>query len=80
MDPAHILNWNVRGLNSVARQDAVRVMADASKIDVVCLQETKLSNVSRSLILSMLGSDFDNNFICLPSEGASGGILIAWRI
>ena len=74
MDPAHILNWNVRGLNSVARQDAVRVMVDASKIDVVCLQETKLSNVSRSLILSMLGSDFDNNFICLPSEGASGGI------
>jgi hypothetical protein len=67
MDPAHILNWNVRGLNSVARQDAVRVMVDASKIDVVCLQETKLSNVSRSLILSMLGSDFDNNFICLPS-------------
>ena len=80
MDHAHILNWNVRGLNSVARQDAVSEMVDALKIDVVCLQETKLSNVSRSLILSMLGSDFDNNFICLPSEGASGGILIAWRI
>jgi mannosylglycoprotein endo-beta-mannosidase len=27
----------------------------------------------------MLGSDFDNNYIFLPSVGASGGILIAWR-
>jgi exonuclease III len=79
MDPAHILNWNVRGLNSMARQDAVRVLVEASKIDVVCLQETKLSNISRRLILSMLGSEFDNNFIYLPSVGASGGILVAWR-
>ena len=79
MDPARILNWNVRGLNSSARQDAVRVLVEASKIDVVCLQETKLCNVSRGLILSMLGSDFDNNFSFLPSVGASGGILIAWR-
>jgi hypothetical protein len=27
----------------------------------------------------MLGSEFDNNFICLPSIGASGGVLISWR-
>ena len=53
---------------------------DASKIDVVCLQETKMSTVSRRLVLSMLGSEFDNNFIYLPSDGASGGILVAWRI
>ena len=78
MDPAHILNWNVRGLNSIARQDAVRVMVDSSKIDVVCLQETKMSTVSRRMVLSMLGSDFDNNFIYLPSDGVSGGILVAW--
>ena len=78
MDPAHILNWNVRGLNSITRQDAVRVMVDSSKIDVVCLQETKMSTVSRRMVLSMLGSDFDNNFIYLPSDGASGGILVAW--
>lgn len=38
-----------------------------------------MSAISRQLILSMLGSDFDNNFICRPSIGASGGILIAWR-
>ena len=38
-----------------------------------------MAEVSRQCILSMLGVEFDNNFIFLPSIGASGGILIAWR-
>ena len=79
MNPSQILIWNVRGLNSVARRDAVRVLVDSAKIDIICLQETKMVAITRQTILSMLGSDFDNNFICLPSVGASGGILIAWR-
>jgi len=78
MDPSHILIWNVRGLNSQVRCDAVRELVDSSRIDVVCLQESKMPIVSRHCILSMLGTDFDNNFIFLPSVGASGGILIAW--
>lgn len=79
MDPTHILVWSVRGLNSTARQDAVRVLVNSAQADVVCLQETKMESIDRHLILSMLGLDFDNNFICLPSVGASGGILIAWK-
>lgn len=55
------------------------MVVDSSKIDVICLQEIKMASVSRQLVLSMLGSDFDNNFVFLPSAGASGGILIAWR-
>jgi hypothetical protein len=27
----------------------------------------------------MLGSEFDNNFVFLPSIGPSGGIFISWR-
>lgn len=75
MDPSHILFWNMRGLNSVSRRDVVTV--DSMKIDMVCLQETKMEKISRRIILSMLGSDFDSNFLFLPSVGASGGILIA---
>jgi exonuclease III len=67
------------GLNSAARQDSVRILVDASKFDVVCLQETKMITIPWQLVLSMLGSEFDNNFICLPSEGASVGILVSWR-
>lgn len=79
MDPSHILVWNVRGLNSSARQDSVRMIVDSAKVDVVCLQETKMPSISRRMVLSMLGSEFDNNFVALPSTGASGGILLAWR-
>lgn len=79
MDPSHILIWNMCGLNSTTRQDSVLVILNSAMIDIVCLQETKMEVVSRRLILSMLGADFDNNFVFLPSVGASGGILMAWR-
>lgn len=34
--------------------------------------------VPRSTILSMLGSEFSES-VFLPSAGASGGILVAWK-
>jgi len=34
--------------------------------------------VPRQTILASLDSDF-NNFVELPADGASGGILIAWQ-
>jgi exonuclease III len=78
MDPNKILVWNVRGLNSSARQDSVRTLVSSSRVDIVCLQETKFAAVSQRTLLAMLGSDF-LNYIELPSIGASGGILVAWR-
>lgn len=78
MDPKKILIWNVRGLNSRSRQDAVRTLIDSARVDVVCLQETKMPSISQRDVLSMLGADF-NQFIVLPSVGASGGILVTWR-
>lgn len=78
MDPSKILFWNVRGLNSSIRQDAVRMLVDSAKIDVVCCQETKMHSISRRDILSMLGVEF-TEFVFLPSIGNSGGILVAWK-
>jgi len=78
MDPAKILIWNVRGLNSTARQDSLRTLVEASRSDIVCIQETKISTSARRVILSALGTDF-SEFAELPSVGASGGILVAWR-
>ena len=66
MDFANILFWNVRGLNATARQDAVRSLVDSSRCDIVCLQETKMDDVSRFLVLQMLGPRF-SNFAVLPS-------------
>jgi exonuclease III len=78
IDPAKILIWNVRGLNSAARQDSVRTIVDASRADIVCIQETKLSVMTNRVLLSALGSDFSEFFV-VPAAGASGGILVAWR-
>jgi exonuclease III len=78
MDPSKILVWNVRGLNSSVRQDSVRELVNSLRVEVVCLQETKMQIISDRFILSMLGTDF-NDFIYLPSVGAAGGILVAWR-
>ena len=78
MNPSKILCWNERGLNSKARQDSMRTLFNTGRIEVVCLQETKMSGISRGCILSMLGSDF-THWVELPAAGASGGILVAWR-
>lgn len=78
MNPSRILCWNVRGLNSRVRQDAIRNLISNSRVDIVCLQETKMSVMSVGVILSSMGSDF-TNWIDLPAAGASGGIVVAWR-
>jgi mannosylglycoprotein endo-beta-mannosidase len=78
MDPSKILIWNVRGLNSTGRQDAVRSLVESTKADIVCIQETKMENISRRVVLAALGSKF-NQYVFVPSIGASGGILVAWK-
>ena len=43
MDQAILISWNVRGLNTGARRDAVRVLVDDTRASLVCFQETKLN-------------------------------------
>ena len=74
MDPEKILIWNVRGLNSAARQDSLRTIVDASRADILCIQETKILAMSNRVLLSALGSDF-SEFTAVPAVGASGGSL-----
>ncbi|CAO2042950.1 unnamed protein product [Urochloa humidicola] len=74
----NIFVWNVRGLNARCRRDNLRELLAACNASVVCLQETKLSVISPFLVNEMLGHRF-SSFAYLPSNGASGGILIAAR-
>ena len=73
-----ILCWNVRGLNSEARQHSVREKVIDSQCSVVCLQETKLSACSRTTMKSICPYGFDQ-FVESPSRGAFGGLLVVWR-
>jgi exonuclease III len=72
-----ILSWNVRGLNSVARQEEVKQVIRCHKPELICLQETKLALVDSWIICNIAGTEYDNNFCYLPATGTRGGIIIA---
>jgi exonuclease III len=71
-------NWNVRDLNSASRKSSVRTFIESCGADVIYLQETKMQEINKGKVLAILGTYFDQ-FIFLPSNGASGGILVSWR-
>jgi exonuclease III len=73
----NIMRWNVRGLNDGAKRASVRNQIYSSGATVVCLQETKITSWTYSLLVETVGTDMAQNFVALPSIGASGGILIA---
>lgn len=77
MSAKHVLIWNARGLNSRARRSAVRDIVEQHRISIVCLQETKLEQVSVPMNIDIAGIDFD--YVFLPAIGVSGGVLVAWR-
>jgi exonuclease III len=71
------LSWNVRGLNSGARQEDLKQVVASSRPDIVCIQETKMALVTPQVVTSSLGQSFQNNFFFLPTEGTRGGTLLA---
>lgn len=73
-----VLSWNVRGLNNSSKRGVVKSICSNVKKSVVCLQETKVEDISRSFLRSFAGSYYDR---CqyLKSDGASGGIVTCWN-
>ncbi|XP_066373777.1 early nodulin-like protein 18 [Miscanthus floridulus] len=56
----------------------VGVIQEALAPPLASSTETKIASLSSRIILSALGADF-SDYVVVPSTGASGGILIAWR-
>lgn len=71
------MNWNIRGLNDDAKQQAVRAKIEESTCSVFCIQETKMMHVDCSIMKKIAPKRF-NKFSFVPSVGASGGILVGW--
>jgi hypothetical protein len=66
---------------SKASQDkcnAVRAKIEESNCSIFCIQETKTHHFDPSLIRKLTPKRF-NKFAFIPSEGASGGILVGWN-
>jgi exonuclease III len=73
----NILSWNVRGLNCPNKRLMVRNLLRQWRVDIVCLQETKLDLISRKIINSLWGCSYVD-YCYVASSGASGGILLMW--
>ena len=54
-----VLCWNMRGLNIMSKQNAVREFIRDAKVNLVWLQETKLDVVDTFMVMQCMGPSFD---------------------
>ena len=72
-----ILSWNVRGVNDSSKRKGIKAMIRSQKVDLFCVQETKVQSMTEGLVRS-LGFGRFLDWGALDAQGAVGGILICW--
>lgn len=75
--PCSIMSWNVRGLNSPAKREAVRAVAASHRLALLCIQETKIDTWDQARVHDIGGSSMQDCVI-LPAIGTRGGAAIFW--
>jgi len=73
-----IVVWNVCGLGGRDKKRCVRNLGRKFSIDVLGLLETKMENITDSIISSVWGRHA-RDWYAVPSLGLSGGILCIWN-
>ena len=48
-----ILSWNVRGANDSDKRKVIKSVIKSNKVDVVCLQETKIKDMSTGIVRNL---------------------------
>ena len=70
-----ILCWNVRGANDSSRRKLIKAVVRSQKVDLLCIQETKIKSMSEGVVRSIgVGRFLD--WRTLDASGSAGGILI----
>jgi exonuclease III len=64
-----------RGLNNPAKMESVKQVINTHRPLIVCLQETKLSDITQATVTRCLGADYANNFNFLAADGTRGVLL-----
>ena len=72
-----ILSWNVRGANDSDKRKIIKFVIKSNKVDVVCLQETKIKEMSTGLVRS-LGVGRHLDWRAINSKGAAEGVPVFW--
>ena len=63
-----IISWNVRGVNALDKRKVIKNFLRSYRTDLVCLQETKVQEMSVELVGS-LGVGRSLNWKALNAEG-----------
>ena len=71
-----LLSWNVREANNCDKRKVIKALIKKNRVDLVCLQETKIQEVSRGIIRS-LGVGRFLEWGTVDSRGAAG-IVVFW--
>jgi exonuclease III len=74
----NILNWNIMGVNSDDKCNAVRAKIEETACAIFCLQETKRQHFDHSSVRKLAPKRF-SKYAFVPSEGTSGSILVGWN-
>ena len=45
-----IISWNVRGVNDLEKRKVIGNFIRAQRVDLVCLQETKIQGMNKALV------------------------------
>ncbi|XP_057453712.1 uncharacterized protein LOC130745452 [Lotus japonicus] len=73
-----IISFNVRGLGSSGKIRVIREMLAREKVDMVCLQETKLVVVDQRLCSQVWG-DYSCEWRAIAATNGGGGLLCVWN-
>ncbi|RVW28390.1 hypothetical protein CK203_109068 [Vitis vinifera] len=72
-----ILSWNVREANNCDKRKVIKALIKKNKVDLVCLQETKVQEMTRGIIRSIRVGRF-LDWETVDSRGSAGGIVVFW--
>ena len=70
-----ILSWNVRGANDRAKRKVIKALIRSQRADLVCLQETKIQEMSQGVI-HILGVGRFLGWGAVNARGAVGGVVV----
>lgn len=70
------LSWNVRGCNAPNKVRLIKRCLDQFRLDLVCLQETKIKSEDFETFYSRFKKW---KCILVEAQGASGGLAILWN-
>ena len=72
-----LLSWNVKGANDNNKRRIIKSFVRKQKVDLLCIQETKIQLMSEGVVKS-LGAGRFLDWRALEGSGSAGGVLICW--